>query len=62
MCYILPYRRLSVSAQQVTDIGEAEQHLTRQLRQHSASASFNSHTLRIRKMSLDNRLVVKLSY
>ena len=32
-----------------------DQQLSRQLRQHSTSASLDSHTLRIRKMSLDNR-------
>ena len=37
---------------------EADHHLSRQLKQHTASASLDSHTLRIRKMSLDNRFAI----
>ena len=50
-------RRLSASAVHVTEMEEADQSLSRQLRQHSMSSSLDTHTLRIRKMSLDNRYV-----
>ena len=48
-------RQLSASAMQTTEMGQVDQDLSRQLRQHSLSASLDTHTLRIRKMSLDNR-------
>ena len=69
MLHVLPWlRRLSASAVQVTEMEAADHHLSRQLRHHSMSACLDTHTLRIRKMSLDNRYIatpfstVKLYY
>ena len=57
VCVCVCVRRLSASAVHVTEMEEADQSLSRQLRQHSMSSSLDTHTLRIRKMSLDNRYI-----
>jgi hypothetical protein len=50
-------KRLSASAVHAMEMEEADLHLSQHLKHHTVSASLDAHTLRIRKMSLDNRWV-----
>lgn len=50
-------RQLSATTVRASRISETEHSLSRQMRDKSHSVSLDSHTLRIRKISLDNRWV-----
>ena len=56
-CLKIMCRQLSATSDRASRFGDFDKHLSRQLREGSQTAKYDTQTLRVRKMSLDNRYI-----